>query len=276
VILFLTGLYEPGQEPWLLRAQFALVYFGAGLNKLLDADWQSGVFMQHWAAARLKQPLYLALDARMPPMLLAKLMCWSTIVTELGMSAAFLVKRWFYWGVLASLLFQASLMLFTGTTFTMFFYATQAALLMFAAWPSAPWLVLYDGDCGFCARAKGWFERLDFEGQFSWRPYQSGAGLPYGISGADSAERLYLVAGEKVYSGFRAIRRMLLFNPATYFAIAVLIAAPPGNAALYRRIVVGVLLVFFLPPFIPIGEWAYRLVARNRYRLSANSTCATP
>jgi predicted DCC family thiol-disulfide oxidoreductase YuxK len=276
LMLFLTGLHEPGQEPWLLRAQFALVYFGAGLNKLLDADWQSGVFMQHWAAARLKQPLYLALDARMPPMLLAKLMCWSTIVTELGMSAAFLVKRWFYWGVLASLLFQASLMLFTGTTFTMFFYATQAAALMFVVWPSAPWLVLYDGDCGFCARAKGWFERLDFEGQFTWRPYQSGAGLAYGISGADSAEHLYLVADEKVYSGFRAIRRMLLFNPVTYFAMAVLIAAPPGNASLYRRIVVGALLVFFLPPFIPIGEWAYRVVARNRYRLSANSTCATP
>jgi predicted DCC family thiol-disulfide oxidoreductase YuxK len=178
--------------------------------------------------------------------------------------------------VLASLLFQASLMLFTGTTFTMFFYATQAALLMFVVWPSAPWLVLYDGDCGFCARAKGWFERLDFEDQFTWRPYQSGAGLAYGISGADSAERLYLVAGEKVYCGFRAIRGMLLFNPVTYFAMAVLIAAPPGNASLYRRIVVGALLVFFLPPFIPIGEWAYGVVARNRYRLSANSTCATP
>jgi len=48
LILFLTGLYEPGREPWLLRIQFAIVYFGAGLNKLLDPDWQSGVFMEHW------------------------------------------------------------------------------------------------------------------------------------------------------------------------------------------------------------------------------------
>ena len=276
LILFLTGLYEPGQEPWLLYAQFAIVYFGAGLNKLLDADWQSGVFMQHWAAEHMKQPLYLALDARLPPMLLAKLMCWATIATELGMAAAFLVRRWFYWGVLASLLFQASLMLFTGTTFTMFFYGTQAALLMFIAWPRAPWLVIYDGDCGFCARTKHWFERLDFEGLFSWKPYQSGAGRAHGISDADAAERLYLVAGEKTYSGFRAFRRMLLFNPVTYFAMAVLIAAPPANAAFYRRVVVGALLIFFLPPFVPIGEWAYRLVARNRYRLSANSTCAAP
>jgi hypothetical protein len=69
---------------------------------------------------------------------------------------------------------------------------------------------------------------------------------------------------------------MLLFNPVTYFAMAVLIAAPPGEAALYRRIVVATLLAFFLPPFAPVGEWVYGLVARNRYRLSANSACATP
>jgi predicted DCC family thiol-disulfide oxidoreductase YuxK len=35
------------------------------------------------------------------------------------------------------------------------------------------------------------------------------------------------------------------------------------------------LLAFFLPPFAPAGEWVYRIIARNRYRLSANSACAT-
>jgi hypothetical protein len=68
---------------------------------------------------------------------------------------------------------------------------------------------------------------------------------------------------------------MLLFNPVTYFAIAILIAAPPGDAALYRRIVVAGLLAFFLPPFAPVGEWVYWLIARNRHKLSANSACAT-
>jgi len=276
LILFLTGLYEPGREPWLLRAQFAIVYFGAGLNKLLDADWQSGVFMENWAVARLKQPFYIALDSLLPPLALGKLMCWGTILTELGMSAAFLVRRWFCWGVLASLLFQSSLMLFTGTTFTMFFYATQAALLLFVDWPRSRWLVIYDGDCGFCNRSKSWFERLDLEELLDWRPYQSGAGREYGISDAEASERLYLVAGSKIYSGFRAFRMMLLFNPVTYFAMAVLIAAPHGEASLYRRIVVSLLLAFFLPPFAPVGEWVYRLIARNRYRLSANSTCVTP
>jgi predicted DCC family thiol-disulfide oxidoreductase YuxK len=276
LILFLTGLYEPGSEPWLLRAQFAIVYFGAGLNKLLDADWRSGLFMDHWATVRLRQGAYIAAASWLPPMLLAKLMCWGTLLTELGMAVAFLIRRWFAAGILASLLFQSSLLLFAGSTFTMFFYATQAALLMFVEWPRSRWLVIYDGDCGFCNRSKSWGERLDLDGLLEWQPFQSGAGRAYGISDADATQRLYLVAGTKIYSGFGAFRMMLLFNPITYFAMAVLIAAPPGDAALYRRIVVAALLIFFLPPFAPIGEWAYRLVARNRYRLSANSACAVP
>jgi len=276
LILFLTGLYEPGQQPWLPRMQFAIVYFGAGLNKLLDGDWRSGLFMEHWATARLKNDLYIAAASGLPPMLLAKLMCWGTIVMELGMSAAFLVRKWFRAGIWASLLFQSSLLLVSGTTFNMFFYATQAALLMFVDWPRSRWLVIYAGDCGFCNRSKRWFERMDLEGLLNWQAYQSGAGRAYGISDAEASERLYLVAGSKIYSGFRAFRRMLLFNPVSYFAIAVLIAAPPGDAALYRRIVVSALLAFFLPPFAPVGEWVYRWIARNRYRLSTNSACEMP
>src|SRR5262249_37727137 len=205
---------------------------------------------------------------RLPAMLLAKLMCWGTIVAELGMSATFLVRKWFRFGILVSILFQSSLLLVTGTTFTMFFYATQAALLMFADWPRSRWLVIYDGDCGFCTRSKEWFSRFDLESLLDWRPFQSGAGRAYGISDADASERLYLVTERKIYSGFRAFRAMLLFNPITYFTIAVAIAAPRGEAALYRRIVVTALLAFFLPPFTPVGERVYGWIARNRYRLS--------
>jgi predicted DCC family thiol-disulfide oxidoreductase YuxK len=277
LILFLTGLYEPGGPPWVLRAQFALVYFGAGLNKLLDPDWRSGLFMDHWAGVRLKNSVYLAARAWLPPMLLAQAMCWGTIVAELGASAAFLVRRWYPAGILVSLLFQSSLLLFTGDTFSMFFYGMQAALLIFVDWPTSPWLVIYDGDCGFCNRCKRWFERLDLEGLLDWRPFQSGAGKAFGISDAAASEQVYLVAGKKVYSGFRAIRRMLLFNPLTYFAIAFLIGAPRGDFAyltIYRRVVVALLLAVLLPPFLPIGERLYRLVARNRYKLAPGGNCA--
>jgi predicted DCC family thiol-disulfide oxidoreductase YuxK len=69
---------------------------------------------------------------------------------------------------------------------------------------------------------------------------------------------------------------MLLYHPAFYLVVAVLLAAP-GNviwASWWRRIVVGLLLAFFFPVFNPIGELVYDWVARNRYRLSSGGACA--
>src|SRR5207247_10987495 len=44
LMFFITGLYVPGRKPWALQWQLGITYFGAGLNKLLDPDWSSGVF----------------------------------------------------------------------------------------------------------------------------------------------------------------------------------------------------------------------------------------
>jgi hypothetical protein len=79
----------------------------------------------------------------------------------------------------------------------------------------------------FEERASNAPERIDLEGLLDSRPYQSGAGRAHGISDAESSERLYLVTGSKIYSGYRAFRMMLLFNPVTYFAMAALIAQAP-------------------------------------------------
>src|SRR5262249_49348057 len=49
LMFFLTGLHVPGQKPWTLQWQLGITYFGAGFNKLLDADWHSGVFFENWA-----------------------------------------------------------------------------------------------------------------------------------------------------------------------------------------------------------------------------------
>ena len=67
-ILFLTSL----NVPWLLKAQMVIVYFGAGINKLFDPDWQSGQFFDHWAQVRLKHGLYITAASWLPPLLLGK------------------------------------------------------------------------------------------------------------------------------------------------------------------------------------------------------------
>ena len=274
--LFLAGLYEPGREPWLLRWQLAIVYFGAGLNKLLDADWRFGLFFEHWAVARLANSAYIAADALLPPLVLGRFMCWSTILIELALSVSFLIRKTWYWGIWLGVLSQASLLLFTGTTFTMFFFAMEAALLVFIDWPTPPLVVIHDGDCGICDLTRRCCRRLDQEGTFDWRSYQSGAGEAYGLPLDALRRRLHLVAAGRVYSGFHAFQMMLLYNPVTYFVMAVLLAAAPAGAAAWRRTVVALLLLFFSPLARPAGNVVYGLVARNRGRLPVSGKACRP
>jgi predicted DCC family thiol-disulfide oxidoreductase YuxK len=273
-ILFLVSLTDRGKDPWMIRLQLVLVYFGAGSNKLLDPDWRSGVFFENWAANRLHQPVYLALSSYLPPLLLAKAISWFTIATELGLSGILLVKRWFALAIWGNVLLHSAMLFFTGSTFSMFFYAMTASMLAFAPWPTSPMLVIFDGDCGFCNRTKGWVERFDLEKMLLWRPYQSGAGEPYGITEAEASRRLYLINGEKIYSGFRAFKMMILFNPISYLLTYAVLAAPGPGDSRFRNIVVAILLFMFSPLFEPVGNAVYDLVARNRRALAPNSNCS--
>jgi len=274
-LLFLTGLYHPRTGPWTLRAQLVIVYFGAGLNKLLDPDWQTGVFFDHWASRRLEQPLYLWAAALFPPLVLGKILCWMTTAVELGLAAAFCIPRFYPAAVWVSLLFHASLLEFTGQTFTMFFYAMESAMLAFVTWPREK-AVIYDGDCGICNRIRAAMERLDFDGAFAWRTLQSGIGGRFGIARAALEKEMYLAADGRLYAGFRAVKMILLTLPAFHLGVAALIAAPPAGWGWYRRVVVGLLLAFFFPLFNPAGQAVYEWFARNRHRFSSGGACAVP
>ena len=266
LMLVLSGLYKPGGPPF-LRWQLAITYFGAGLNKALDGDWHSGVFFGHWAVNRLRQPLYITLDGLLPPMVLARFMCWSTIVTELATVPCILIPSLNYWAVLANIFFQSSLLLFTGTTFTLFFYSMTACSLSFVTWPDAPLRVLYDSERKFFSGCRKFFELWDVDGRFLWTPYQSTLSGPYDIPADAAHVPLHLVAGGKIYSGFQAVRMIVLYNPVTWFVLAASIAAvenAPGPAALYRRLIVGAALVLLMPPLAYLADRASRRFQRPR------------
>jgi predicted DCC family thiol-disulfide oxidoreductase YuxK len=275
-VLLLAGLWHPRIGPWLLRGQLVIVYFGAGLNKLIDPDWQSGVFFDHWAGARLQNPPYLWAAPLLPSLLLAKVFCWYTIFTELCLAAAFCIPRLYPLAIWMSLLFHAGLLEFTGSTFTMFFYAMESAMLVFVAWPRQLTLI-FDGDCGICNKIVAWWRRLDFESAFDIQPLQSGAGARWGIAREALLDRLHLAADGRVAAGFRACKLMLLYNPAFWVVLMTLMAGlPEGGGNWSRRILTALLLAFFFPMFDPIGEAVYRWVARNRFRLSGGGACALP
>jgi hypothetical protein len=244
LMFFLTGLSAPGTRPF-VRWQLGITYFGAGLNKLLDGDWHSGIFFENWAVNRLHHTWYMAFDALLPPLWLARLVCWTTIVTELGVVPCIFIPQLHYWAICANLLFQSGLLLFTGTTFTLFFYSMSAASLAFVSWPSGPMPVVYDERR---QRVRRLFESWDLEGRFIWTP-RAKAGRP--------TSWVELRNGNSVYNGFRALRMIVLFNPLTYLIIAASIAAAPDASAwsaVYRRVIVLTYLVLLMPPLAWVAD----------------------
>ena len=127
-VLTLIGLYASKRSVWLLRIQVALIYFGAGFNKILDPDWVSGQFFENWAAASLQHDLYIRVAALLPEMALAKLMCWGTIATELSLFAGFAWRRFWPFAIWLGILFHAAMTLFTGITFVLFLYVAPRRL----------------------------------------------------------------------------------------------------------------------------------------------------
>lgn len=242
LMFLLAGLYKPG-TPNFFRWQLAITYFGAGLNKLLDADWHSGVFFENWAVNRLHQSWYMAANSRLPSLVLARFMCWTTIATELGIVPCLFIPQLNTLAVFSNVLFQASLCLFTGTTFTLFFYSMTASSLALVKWPDQPAPVFYDPSRKLSHVARRFFTSWDLDRTFQWTPLES---APAGRSA------IYLFAGQNVYSGFRALQMIFLLNPVTYFVLAIVIAAgestPADVGAALRRLIVGGSLLLLTPP----------------------------
>lgn len=273
LMLLFAGLSEYDRPLYLLRWQLSLVYFGAGLNKVMDGDWQTGLFFEHWARMNVKNPVYIVISDMLPPLVAGKFMCWFTMLAELGASAGLLFARTVPYALWANVIFQAGLLEFTGTTFTMFFYAMQAATLAFVVWPKQI-LVIYDGDCGLCNRIRTAYESVDFDEMFVWKTYQSGIGEQHGIRTQALEEKMHVVVdNSEVLFGFAAFRRMLLCSPWFWLLLTAVIAAPPDSWHTWRRVIVGISLCFFLPIFNRIGELVYSWVARNRSRIMPGSTC---
>jgi hypothetical protein len=265
LMFFLVGLYKPGGPPF-LRWQLALTYFGAGLNKLLDHDWQTGVFFEFWAVRRLHEQAYMLLDSVLPAMWMGRFMCWFTIVTELGVVPLLLIRRLYFWGVLLNVLFQCGLCLFVGNTFTLFFYAMNAASLAFVTWPSDPMRVTFGP--GPAVRLQRFLAWIDLDHRFIWSPSRTAS-----ASGAVSLE---LTTSGKTYVGFNALRLILLFNPTTYLIFTAVMAfsgySETLGLAIYRRIVVATALLLLLPPLAWIAD---RMSGRSGLAGSSGRTTAT-
>lgn len=113
--------------------------------------------------------------------------------------------------------------------------------------------LIWDGDCGFCARSLGWMRDLGCT--IPARPWQQVPDLAaLGLTEAEVGESVWVLDGQRRYAGAAAIAMAL--GTSRHRAVRAL-------APVVRR--------------APGSEAAYRVVARNRHRLpGASGACALP
>jgi Vitamin K-dependent gamma-carboxylase len=223
-ILFLAGLTTHQGQPWLIRCQVALVYFGAGLNKALDIDWRSGQFFENWMVDLLHQPLYLAVRASLPPMALSFVVGWATIVTELSLAVAFLVPRLYVWAIATGVVFHSSALVLAHSAFGVFYYAMLSAYLAFIRWPSLPVTLDCGQPDGLCRWARLISDVLAAGHTLRWRSDSAGQALDGAPPGAHVGG-LQVILADGVYTRWRAWGIAITLSPATYFVAMLSVMA---------------------------------------------------
>ena len=134
-LFFLAGLTETDGPPWLLRCQVVLLYFAAGMNKLLDPGWRSGLFFATWGGHFIKEGLYFRVAALLPALAMGKIFSWCAIGTELSLPIALLHRKSRTIAIWVGILFHTALLFLTGRTFGLFYFAVLASYLSFVEWP---------------------------------------------------------------------------------------------------------------------------------------------
>lgn len=144
LLLLMIGLGGRG----LPRLQVAVLYLGAGLDKLLTPDWRSGRFLDSFVTdlarfGRLWGPggvvgtpnlLARVLASRIHQ--LSPALSWLVIGTELALAVAFALGL--RSGAVLNLLLQLTIAALTGSSFGMFFFAATACSVLLVP-PDAEW-----------------------------------------------------------------------------------------------------------------------------------------
>jgi hypothetical protein len=218
----IAGLYDRRLGSLVFRAQLAVIYLGAGLNKLLLADWRTGAFVQDW----LRPPhyptghIYGHLAALLPGTTLSAMLSWFAILTEFALIPLLLVPQFVPLAIVVGVSYHTGLVLITGgSTFNMFWYALVATYIALLRWPT-PLLVGYNPERRLQRFAHRVLGRVDPERSIRWRLHD--------------IARLELETRTGKYTGVAAVARILLYTPAFYVTCVFLITLvhPYGPAAI--------------------------------------------
>lgn len=165
-ILFLVGMHRPGMD-WIFRVQIALLYLGAGFNKLFDPDWISGKYFDFFFSEPYQNSLYLNLSSLIPGSGLALFFSYSTIVAELGLGAWALVPKRKILLVLLINFFHISMLLLTlGELSYIFYFLMAVSSYLLLPWEEMKGMVIrYSEGSRIFSFIRFW----DFDQFFRWQ-----------------------------------------------------------------------------------------------------------
>jgi hypothetical protein len=221
LLLLFIGLSDRRTAKMFIRAQLVVLYFWAGMNKLLDVNWRDGAFFESWIGFHAYGATYRHLAGLLPSMVLSTIASWAVIVTELAISVTFAVRRLVPVGILLVVAYHSVFFLITGSTFTMFWFSLTAACVALVNWPERRPMVQY-AESGRFGLIGALLHRLDFGREFHW---QHSPDLEF-----------HLVSSEGRYRGQQAVARAMLYDPALYLILYAL-AAPYEPARRWAAVV---------------------------------------
>ncbi|WP_299222860.1 HTTM domain-containing protein [uncultured Psychroserpens sp.] len=198
--LFLAGLTNNKQTPYLLILQLSLVYFGASINKFLEADWWSGAFMDNWLGNARENPIYLYVSKFLPELVLAKLLSYVAMFTEFAIAILLLFKRTRNLTIWFIIIFHVSLFTLTSFRFGHFIESLMITLLAFLSIPKQQLDINYDTPK--LKPLKLVFNWLDFDDKHVWKPIAF-----------QNSKWLSLTIKSKTIYNHEALKDILLYTP---------------------------------------------------------------
>jgi hypothetical protein len=167
-ILFLIGMYRPGMD-WIFRVQIALLYLGAGLNKLLDPDWLSGQYFDFFFSEPYRNDLYLKLSSLIPGRGLAVFFSYATIFAELSFGIWALLQKRRILLVLFINFFHISMLLLTAGELSYIFFFLMAV----SSYLLLPWEEMKGATVAYNQNSRlfSFFRQADFDRYFHWNSF---------------------------------------------------------------------------------------------------------
>ena len=229
-LLILLAIYQKDFGIKLLRWQVIILYFGSGINKLLDPDWQSGIYMDNWLDYKMNFSLYKEFATILPDLLLAQIISWSVIVIELLICFCFTKKTYFKAAIWLGIVMHSSSIVITNHTFGSFVAAVIISYLAFLEWPKK--IIISLPKTKVSSFAKKYNHIID--------PYHT-----IQILINSSSQKIELQLKNRWYLNFIALQQIIIYTP-IFYLLVVLLLLFPGYGSI-KGIILLIISVLLLP-----------------------------